>query len=157
MNAIENIIKQNINIKNQIEINNNILKSILANQSQFDNNLNILSQQGSNNLNGINEFNFNNETKNVKMTNLHFERQDGLRINLVIPMNIKIKELFLKYIIRVGLDEKVLREEKIVFLFNGFKMNIEDDRTFLEYLEERNIPFQDCLKILVFYTKYLIC
>ena len=162
MNYMMNLMNQNINMKNQMDMNNFIL-NMMMNQSKFNNNFNNIYQQQNYNLNGINEINFqnnnlNNEAnlqnsvfgrikKNNKEYNAPFPGYKGRRINctfltpkgakinIAAPENIKVKELFLKFINRVGLDEKVLGN-KIFFIIDGQTININKDRIIEKFLKD---------------------
>ena len=175
MNYMMNLMNQNINMKNQMDMNNFILNMKMMNQSKFNNNFNNINQQQNNNLNGINEINFQNNNLNNEANlqnsvfgrikennkeyndpfpgykgrriNCTFLTPEGTRINIPAPENIKVKELFLKFINRVGLDEKVL-ENKIFFIFNGLKINSNDDRIIKNVFLNNKI-YQNIIKIVV--------
>ena len=49
-------------------------------------------------------------------------------MNIVCPINMKIKDLFVQYAIRLGLGPNVLGDS-LFFLFNGAKISKNDNRT----------------------------
>ena len=181
MNYMMNLMNQNINMKNQIDMSNFILNMMMMNQSKFNNNFNNIYQQQNYNLNGINEINFQNNNLNNEANlqnsvfgrikennkeyndpfpgykgrriNCTFLTQEGTRINIAAPENIKVKELFLKFINRVGLDEKVLGN-KIFFIIDGRKINEYDDRTIKNFLIDNEKPLTS-VPIVVLETKGL--
>ena len=61
-------------------------------------------------------------------TNIAFTTQKGQKIMVVAPVNMKIKDLFVNYITRLGLGPNVLGDS-IFFLFNGAQISKNDNRT----------------------------
>ena len=61
-------------------------------------------------------------------TNIAFTTQKGQKVIIVCPVNMKMKDLFVNYITRLGLGPNVLGDS-IFFLFNGSKINKNDTRT----------------------------
>ena len=60
-------------------------------------------------------------------TNVTFTTQVGHKMNIICPINMKIKDLFVKYVTRLGLGPNVMGSS-LFFLFNGGKLNINDER-----------------------------
>ena len=52
-------------------------------------------------------------------------------MNIVCPYNLKIKDLLIKYIEKLGLGPGVMKNS-IFFLFNGSKLDINENRTVIE-------------------------
>ena len=59
--------------------------------------------------------------------NIYFKTQKDQKINIVCPCNLKIKDLLIKYIERIGLGPGVMGSS-IFFLFNGGKLDINENR-----------------------------
>ena len=58
--------------------------------------------------------------KNLK-TNIAFITQKGQKINIFCPYNMKIKDLLVKYVTRLGLGPNVLGDS-LFYLFNFLKI-----------------------------------
>ena len=65
---------------------------------------------------------------NSLKTNIAFKTQKGQTINIVCPYSMKIKDLLVKYVTRLGLGPNVMGDS-LFFLFNGSKLNKNDDKT----------------------------
>ena len=60
--------------------------------------------------------------------NIYFQSPSGNKVPILCPNNIKIKDLLRKYVSKIGLGENVI-DNAIYFLFNGAKLNSNDNRT----------------------------
>ena len=61
-------------------------------------------------------------------TNVAFTTQKGQKVMIVCPVKMKLKDLFVNYITRLGLGPNVMGDS-IFFLYNGAKINKNDSRT----------------------------
>ena len=75
---------------------------------------------------------------------------NNTRINMYVPINAKMKDIFRAFIKRVGLPEYTLGKY-INFLFNGLYLNYNEEKT----VYEMGIKF-DFSSIVVLDTKNLI-
>ena len=152
-NFMLNLIDQNIQMANQIAINNNILKMIIENPSSF-NNLNNLFNENNQNLFGNNQipfinFNINEMNKNSiqfinnvdffpgksnNKNNILFENTNGFKTNMIVPIDVKMSELFSAFFRKIKLmGYNVNKLEEFVFLFNGCIISLNEQRTISEY------------------------
>lgn len=81
----------------------------------------------SNNIPNNTTFDLSPFDPNYKV-NIAFTTQKGQKVNIICPVNMRLEDLFIKYITRLGLGPNVLGNS-IFFLFNGSKININDKRT----------------------------
>jgi len=63
--------------------------------------------------------------------NITFKTQKDQKLNFICPCNLKVKDLLIKYINRLGLGPAVMGK-LIFFLFNGAKLDINENRTVIE-------------------------
>ena len=68
---------------------------------------------------------------NSPKINLIFISTSNLKVNMVVPINLKLKDLFKTFIEKVGLKENVLGSY-INFVFNGTLIKVNDERTIWE-------------------------
>ena len=134
INFIKNIVNQNIQISNQISYNNNIINSTINNPLLFQNKNNTIGQI--NQIHGIlprnkGEVDYFPGNKNERI-NILFERPDGFRINIVVPIDIKIKDLILAYAKKMGVNQNLLGKT-ISFLFNGKQININEEKDLISF------------------------
>ena len=83
--------------------------------------------------------------------NITFTTQKGQKMNIVCSVNTKIKDLFIKYISRLGLGPNVMGDS-IFFLFNGKKIDKNDNRQ----INQLGFSFNTGTTILVIDTKDII-
>ena len=67
---------------------------------------------------------------NIKI-NIAFTTQKGQKVNVITPVNMRMNDLFVKYITRLGLGPNLLGQS-IFFLYNGSKIKVDDKRTVAE-------------------------
>ena len=130
----QNMMNQNNNNMNQFNNNNNY------NFNDNDNRMNILTDSQSSinqakvtgggilpkNIQGGN-YDVSPYDNSLK-TNICFTTQKGQKMNIICPYNMKVRDLFIKYVQRLGLGPNVLGDS-IFFLFNGSKINKNDNRS----------------------------
>ena len=130
----QNMMNQNNNNMNQFNNNNNY------NFNDNDNRMNILTDSQSSinqakvtgggilpkNIQGGN-YDVSPYDNSLK-TNICFTTQKGQKMNIICPYNMKVRDLFIKYVQRLGLGPHVLGDS-IFFLFNGSKINKNDNRS----------------------------
>ena len=63
--------------------------------------------------------------------NLYFQAPTGHKINMLVPDNIQIKEVLVKYVLRIGLEPDVI-DNAIYFLYGGNKIKKNERRTIRE-------------------------
>ena len=105
-NSIKNIINQNMQITNQIYLNNNNIKSMINKKLEY-----------------VDYFSGNNNRR----INIGFDKPNSFWINIIVPIDIKVKDLLLTYAKKVEIDQNLLGRD-IYFLFNGYKININEDK-----------------------------
>jgi hypothetical protein len=86
-------------------------------------------------------FNYDN-SYNKNTTNIMFEAASGHKVSVLCSPSIKMKDLLIKYVQKIGVSENVI-DNAIYFLFNGSKIKNDENRT----LEEMGI--YNCSIILV--------
>jgi len=106
INSIKNFIKQNIQIENQIYLNNNTIKSMINKKLEY-----------------VDYFPGNNNRR----INIGFDKPNSLCINIIVPINIKVKDLLLTYANKMEINQNLLGKD-IYFLYNGYKLNINEDK-----------------------------
>ena len=130
----QNMMNQNNNNMNQFNNNNNY------NFNDNDNRMNILTDSQSSinqakvtgggilpkNIQGGN-YDVSPNDNSLK-TNICFTTQKGQKMIIICPYNMKVRDLFIKYVQRLGLGPNVLGDS-IFFLFNGSKINKNDNRS----------------------------
>ena len=152
-NFMLNLINQNIQMANQIAINNNILKTLIENPSSF-NNINNLFQADNPNISGNNQIafkniNMNTMNKNLKdlidsidffpgksnnKCNVYFENPSGLRINMIVPRDVKMSDLIYVFYIKLQMiGYKIKKLDDYIFLFNGYTVSLNEQKNIYEY------------------------
>ena len=58
--------------------------------------------------------------------NISFDATSGLKVILKVTKETTYKELILKYVNKIGLEESVINKD-IIFLFNGGKMDVNSE------------------------------
>ena len=133
-----------------IQIYNNYNKNNQFNMNQFNNNnqnmkgMNFvsISQEEVNQaiVNGggvipknIQNINYDLSSPNdyTPKTNITFKTQRDQIVNIVCPVNLKVKDLLIKYINKLGLGPGVMGTS-IFFLFNGLRLDINENSTVSE-------------------------
>ena len=160
MNMMMNQINMNPNLlqmyNNMIQNNNNI--------NQNDNNINqnnymkvVNSDINQIKVNGGGLLPKNLINKNYDLTNginepktnVIFITQKGNKIMIAAPDNMKIKDLLVQYILRIGLGPSVIGDS-IFFVFNGLRIDQNEEQTV------KNFFWQGSGQIVVLDTKNII-
>ena len=124
MNPILQMSYQNMANQN----NNNFNRMNFLNSTQFNNNQPKVTGGGTSINNQSNSsLVLTSPNDNSPKINVTFTTQKGNRMNIVCSHNMKIKDLFIKYITRLGLGPNVMGDS-IFFLFNGKKLSQNDNR-----------------------------
>ncbi len=148
-----NLINQNIQMANQIAINNNILKMLMENSSPMNNNnqvnnQNILRPNETLIRNNLKETDFL-DGKSKEMCNVLFVDELESQTNLIVPIDIKMEDLLLKFWERLK-KEKKLKVKNIkdyTFLYASQIININEQRTIYECgLNQRVNKIIYCIK-----------
>ena len=63
--------------------------------------------------------------------NIFFQAPSGHKINMLVPDNIKMKDVLVKYVLKVGLDPNVIGES-IYFLYGGNRIKKNEKKTVRE-------------------------
>lgn len=131
----QNMANQSNNMNNNYnniinQSNNNINKMQLVNVTTEDLNQAKITGGGiiPKNIPNNSSYNVSSPFDQSEKTNITFTTQKGQRMNIVCPINMKIKDLFVQYAIRLGLGPNVLGDS-LFFLFNGAKISKNDNRT----------------------------
>ena len=82
------------------------------------------------NLQDIN-YNASSPFDNSPTTNIVFTTQKGHKMNITCPLNMKVKDLFIKYVTRLGLAPTIMGNS-FYFLFNGRRLNHNEEKTIQE-------------------------
>ena len=61
-----------------------------------------------------------------------FNNPDGSRINIVVPIDIKIKDLFLVYAKKMGVNQNLLGK-KYFFCYNGRIVGINEEKDLISF------------------------
>ena len=86
---------------------------------------------------------------NESKINVTFTTQKGNKIMIVAPYNMKIKDLLVQYILRIGLGPSVIGDS-IFFVFNGLRIDQNEEQTV------KNFFWQGSGQIVVLDTKNII-
>ena len=146
MEIIMHLMNQNTFMQNQIEMNNQLIFKLFQDNYPIPN-INNLSQNNNPNFQNINNFNMqnnlnnnnSNESNNTEDFPGYFGRRLAISFNTTIgtkipmnpPENIKISELLSKFMKKMKLNENLI-DDKIYFLFNGFRLKKDDQRKISE-------------------------
>lgn len=128
-----NNLNQNINNNNKnINMNNNAKRMNFVNVSKSD--LEQIKVNGG--VLNTNAANFNldvtNPFDNSPKLNIIFMTQKHQRATIIATYNMKIKDLLMKYISKIGLGPNVMGNS-IFFLFNGKQIDINEEQTIRDY------------------------
>ena len=133
INFIKNIMNQNIQMANQILFNSNIINLTINNPLLFQNNNNIIEQN--NQIQNIiprgDIVDYFPGNKNRKI-DIYFTNPNGSKTFIEVPIDIKIKDLYLIYAKKMEINPNLLGKE-INFLFNGYKININEDKDLISF------------------------
>ena len=146
MEIIMHLMNQNAYMQNQIEINNQLIFKLFQDYFQISN-FNNLFQDNNPNLQGINNFNIQNNLNNNnsnasndiddfpgyfgKRIRISFELSTGKYVPMDPPENIKVSELLSNFMKKMKLNENLI-DKKIFFIFNGCKLKKDDRRNISE-------------------------
>ena len=140
--AYNNMIQNNNNLN---QINNN------QNNINFNNTNNQINVNGGNTMSS----NITNSTfiplpnNNESRTNIIFETQKGIKITIAAPNSMKIKDLLLQYVSRLGLGPAVIGDS-LFFVYNGLRIDHNEEKTVGQF-------FYRCFgNVIVLDTKNLI-
>ena len=111
--------------RNQFLIQNNNLNFQGINNINLQNNLN--NDDNSNKSNSTDDF----QGYFGRRINILFYTHKGTKFQMTPPENIKISELLSKFMKKINLDENLI-DDKIFFLFNGYRLNKNDVRNLSE-------------------------
>ena len=142
---------QNLNdlMMSWINMNPNLflLYKMMMNQNNINNHQRMglyNMQQSDNNQPKINggkmPSNLQNSTYDVEpnkkclKANITFTTQKGNKLNIICPYEMTIKELLVRYVIRVGLGPDILNSNSFFFLFNGAQLDKNDKRVVADFL-----------------------
>ena len=128
-----NNLNQNINNNNNnINMNNNVKRMNFVNVSKSD--LEQIKVNGG--VLNTNAANFNldvtNPFDNSPKLNIIFMTQKHQRATIIATYNMKIKDLLMKYVSKLGLGPNVMGNS-IFFLFNGKQIDINEEQTIRDY------------------------
>ena len=141
-NNLNNTMNNNMLNNNYLDYLNNTWKLYLmfnemnkANTQKASNKIKFINFNSPNNINRLmvrqnsspNYDDFPGYTG--KRFNIVFHTPSGVRINIQCPVNVKLKDLFLKFYSRLGLGQDVINSNSIFFLYNGSKLNNDENRT----------------------------
>ena len=114
---------------------------------QSNNNYNI----NNNNINNINNYNNNNNKPNLNQTvrlkkvtfmdifpekfeqkmNIFFQTPEGHKINVLVPVTAKMKDVLIKFVTKIGLTENDI-DNTIIFIYSARKIKKNENRTLNE-------------------------
>ena len=137
MQLYNNMNQMNMNQMNMNQMNMNQMKMNQNNTNQ--NKMNFIkvspleAKTRTNILKNIPNINFDASSPldNSPKTNIVFNTQKGQVTNLIASHNMKVKDLLLTYVIKLGLGPGVMGES-LFFLFNGQKLNLKEEKTVFE-------------------------
>ena len=161
MNMMMNWINMNPNLlqmyNNMIQNNNNLNQNDNnMNQNNYmkvvNSDINQIKVNGGGLLLPKNLINKNYDLTNginEPKTNVTFITQKGNKIVIAAPDNMKIKDLLVQYILRIGLGPSVIGDS-IFFVFNGLRIDQNEEQTV------KNFFWQGSGQIVVLDTKNII-
>ena len=136
--------------------NNNMFQNNNMSQNYNNNfNLNNLNNSQANVTGGINNNTQNicydlSQNNNEQIFNVVFIHQTGKKIMMKCPSSLKVKDLLLQYISRMGISDSLIGKD-IFFIYNGLKVDEKEEKQVSQYF------FQGMLQnILVVDTKNII-
>ena len=129
---ILNLINQNIQMTEKISMNNKMIKSMIEN-SDFEN-----DNKEENMLNGFGEIDFFSGNNGQKI-NVVFEDNRGYKINMITPLDVKMKDLLSAFHIKLQIYDKFIYKEKnyqlsdYSFLYKAVRIPLNEQKTLFEY------------------------
>ena len=117
---------QNNMIQNQNNNFNNRMNFINVNQNQM--NQNQVSGGALRNNNANFSYNVASPSNSSPVTNIIFTTMKEQKVNIVAPIDMKVKDLLFKYVTKLGLGPNVMGTS-LFFLFNGKKINLNEEKT----------------------------
>ena len=122
MNQMNQNMNQNMNeYANQNNNNSNKMKFIKVSPSEAQQSV---SKKNMQNLN----FDASSPFDNSPKTNIVFNTQKGHTTNIIASYNMKVKDLLLNYVQKLGLGPAVMGDS-LFFLFNGSKLKLNEEKT----------------------------
>ena len=113
---------QNMNqYLNQNNNNSNKMKFIKVSPSEAQQSLNKKNIQNMN-------FDASSPFDSSPKTNIVFNTQKGHTTNIIAPYHMKVKDLLLAYVQKLGLGPAVMGDS-LFFLFNGNKLKLNEEKT----------------------------
>ena len=89
-----------------------------------------------------------NDINDIKI-NLNFQTTGGIKQKVIAPASMQMKDLFKKYILKIGLEENILGKD-IFFISNAIRLDVNETKTISE------MKLYDNSLILVMDTQNLI-
>ena len=129
---ILNLINQNIQMTEQISMNNKMIKSMIEN-SDFEN-----DNKEENILNEFYEIDFFSGNNGQKI-NVVFEDNRGCKINMITPLDVKMKDLLSAFHIKLQIYDKYICKTKnfqlsdYSFIYKAVKIPLNEQKTLFEY------------------------
>ena len=122
---ILNLINQNIQMTEQISMNNKMIKSMIEN-ADFENDNNE-----ENKLNEFYEIDFFPGNYGQKI-NVVFEDNRGSKINMITPLDVKMKDLLSAFHIKLY-KAKNYQLSDYSFIYRALKISLNEEKTLLEF------------------------
>ena len=133
--------KNNMNQNQNINNFNNRMNFVNVNQNQMNNNQ--VTGGALRNSNANFSYNVTSSFNSSQVTNIIFTTMKEQKANLIAPIDMKIKDLLFKYVTKLGLGPNVMGTS-LFFLFNGKKIDLNEEKTIHEYgLENAHIIVLD--------------
>ena len=129
--VILDIVDQNNQLANQIAMNNSMIKNMIENQN-FGNN-----KQSNEFFKKFWEIDFFPGMDGERI-NIIFEDPRGTKLNMITPLDVKMKELFQLFHIKLQIygkfaNIKVFKFNEYYFLYSGYKVPINEQKSVREY------------------------
>ena len=129
---ILNLINQNIQMTEQISMNNKMIKSMIEN-ADFENDNNE-----ENKLKDFCRIDFFPGNYGQKI-NVVFEDNRGSKINMITPLDVKMKDLLSAFHIKLQIFDKYIYKTKnyqlsdYSFIYRALKISLNEEKTLLEF------------------------
>ena len=130
---ILDLINQNIQMTETINMNNKMIKSMIEN-SDFKND----KEDKKDIINDFYEIDFFPRYQGRRINVLFTDQLTGNRINMITPVNIKMKDLINAFYIKNQIYEKYIFKKDIsksydfYFLYNGYRISENEEKTISE-------------------------
>ncbi len=148
----------NPNLSNSMALNNNMnmfnfmmyyLQFMAQNKNNFNNMTFVNTNQNDRIFNNNNNSNNNNNMTGIlprnnrtdqtspfigysgEIVNLFFQASTGYKLNMLVPNDVKMKDILVQYVLKIGLGPDVI-DQGIYFLCNGNKIKKNENRTLRE-------------------------